>query len=80
MSAQILQAECTFCKGSGKAEKLMERTESGDWVENKMLSHELADAWIAQDQDAPIRWHDCDCPVCSGAGHYELEQFCCKIF
>ena len=76
----LIQTTCKFCNGSGKAETLMERTANGNWVPNTMLDHDLADAWIAKDRNAPIRWEDCQCPICAGAGEYELETTPCRIF
>ena len=80
MSAQIVQAACSYCGGSGRAETLMERSESGKWLPNVLLDHHLADAWIAADPNAPIRWEPCDCPICYGAGTYELEAVACRVF
>lgn len=79
MSGQVIQAPCRYCQGSGRAEQLLERTSDG-WAPNRMLPHDLADAWIAADRYAPIRWEDCDCPVCGGTGSYELETTPCRIF
>ena len=81
MSAQIISAPCSYCKGSGKAESLVEKTEFGGWVPNVTLGHELADAWIKDaGASAPIKWVSCDCPVCAGEGAYELEPFPCLVF
>lgn len=82
MAAQITMNICDFCHGSGKAERLMERTisDASYWVACHALSHEIADAWIATDPGAPIRWECCDCPKCSGHGKYEIENVACKIF
>lgn len=71
---------CGFCGGSGRAESLEERTQAGDWVPNTTLDHSIADAWIAQDAHAPIRWVDCACPKCGGAGEYTVEHSPCRIF
>lgn len=76
----LIQTTCKYCKGSGKAESLVERTANGDWVPNAMLDHTLADAWIAEDSHAPIRWDVCNCPICAGDGEYVLETTPCRIF
>jgi len=80
MGAQILQAVCSYCEGSGQVESLLERTNAGDWIPNTILNHDLADAWIAVDKCAPLRWETCECPICAGIGSYELETTPCRIF
>lgn len=76
----IVWATCSYCKGSGKAERLMEKSPDG-LVPSHLVSHELADAWIKQDGDrCPLVWEDCSCPKCDGKGNYEIEQVTCKIF
>jgi len=80
MGAQLVESTCSYCKGSGKAERLMEQNFTGDWVPNTILGHDIADAWIAEDNQAPIRWEDCECPICAGVGKYELETTPCRIF
>ena len=80
MSAQLTTTTCTYCKGSGIAEKLVERSFNGELVDNTMLDHSLADSWIASDRMAPIKWVDCACPVCDGIGEYMIELTPCKIF
>ena len=79
MAAQTFMAECRFCKGSGKAQSLMELSFNDEWVPNKQLPHELADALI-KDGCTILRWDDCDCPVCGGKGEYLLESVQCKVF
>lgn len=75
----ITTETCSYCKGSGQAERLEEKRESG-WHSNTMLSHDVAEAWIASDRDAPLRYVTCDCPKCDGFGHYAVEYVRCKIF
>lgn len=70
---------CSFCKGSGKAERLEERRQDG-WYPNTMLDHATADASIAADRWAPVRWVDCACPSCDGSGSVLVEHFTAKIF
>lgn len=79
MSAQVFMAQCRFCKGSGKAHSLMELSFNGDWVPNKILPHALADECIKIGCDI-LKWEDCDCPICNGAGEYLLESVACKVF
>jgi hypothetical protein len=74
------EATCVYCNGAGTAQTLMERTDSGEWVPNTMIDHAMADAWIAADVNAPVRWEECACPVCDGAGCYMIEFPRCKIF
>lgn len=79
MGASIVMNSCRFCKGGGEVQSLEERRELG-WHRNTMLPHWLADAWIAADRHAPLRWVDCDCPVCDGEGSYMVETVRAKIF
>jgi hypothetical protein len=79
MSAQVFKSTCRFCKGSGKAESLMEVDECGDWHANKTMPHQVADSLISSGITT-LRWEDCDCPICGGEGQYELEAIPCKIF
>jgi len=75
----LLNSACGFCKGHGHAQRLEERRSDG-WYANKTLDHALADAWIAADPCAPLRWSDVDCPSCDGSGSVLLEYVSCKIF
>lgn len=75
----IINEGCGFCKGSGKAERLEERRQDG-WLPNTMLDHAIADAWIAADRDAPLRWVDSKCPSCEGTGSVFIEYVQAKIF
>lgn len=75
----LKRVTCEFCKGNGKAQTLEEESFSGDWVPNTLIPHDLADKIIA-DGVLPLRWRDCDCPICDGAGSYDLEFPRCKIF
>lgn len=79
MGVGIALEPCGFCKGSGGAQRLEERREDG-WHANTMLAHWIADAWIKADKWAPIRWIDCDCPSCYGAGSVTVEYVRCKVF
>lgn len=71
---------CGYCRGRGKAEFLVERTSTGEWVDNFTLSHEIADEWIRLNGTVDLRWEPCPCPKCGGTGTVELEFFPCKIF
>ena len=71
---------CGLCRGSGLTERLEERDSNGNWHHNTMLQPGLADAWIAADANAPLRWHDVPCPSCDGAGKVVIEHVRCKIF
>jgi len=75
----IINEGCGFCKSSGKAQKLEERGQDG-WHANTTLDHALADAWIASDHNAPLRWIDCACPNCDGTGSVLIEYVQAKIF
>lgn len=80
MGAGIVLQTCSFCKGSGQAERLEERRELG-WSGNTMLPHWIADAWIKLEGDrAPIRWAGCECPSCDGDGSYSVEYVRVKVF
>ena len=80
MSATLITVQCSYCKGSGMVETLLERTHDGEWVPNRMIDHYLADCWIASDKLSPLKWETCACPICNGEGSYELESVPCKIF
>lgn len=75
----LITESCGFCKGSGAAQRLEELRNNG-WHRNTMLEHHVADAWIAADRFAPIRWTDCTCPSCDGAGSVLVEYVRCKVF
>ena len=47
---------CGYCRGRGKAEFLVERTSTGEWVDNFTLSHEIADEWIRLNGTVDLRW------------------------
>lgn len=70
---------CTFCRGSGVAERLEERTNAGNWVPNTQLAQSLWDAAV-QAMPAGLRLDETDCPRCDGRGEYEIESVTCKIF
>lgn len=75
----VINEACGFCGGHGKAQKLEERGQDG-WYPNRTLDHALADAWIASDCNAPLRWIDCSCPSCEGTGSVLVEYVQAKIF
>ena len=70
---------CPYCAGTKQAQQLLERGSNG-WYPNNMLDHALADQWIGTDSNAPLKWEDCDCPVCNGSGEVDIEHFTCKVF
>jgi RecJ-like exonuclease len=78
----LIVQQCSACRGDGHRDHLEERTAAGDWVAQDAngLSAELADAWIASDPFAPIRWVNAPCVSCNGSGSVELEFVTCKIF
>lgn len=81
----IRTVDCSFCKGSGEAQRLEEKAFDGSWVPNTAFnhsSHSDIDAMIASSPDFAnlLRWNDCTCPRCDGVGEYEVEYTACRIF
>lgn len=71
---------CQKCHGR-PLERLEERAADGSWHHNTDPAvAALADAWIASDPLAPLRWVPAPCPRCDGAGEYVVEFTPCKIF
>ena len=58
----------------------MEERRDAGWFKNTMLPHWIADAWIAADRFAPLRWVDAICPRCEGAGKLDVENVRAMIF
>jgi hypothetical protein len=75
----VYWVDCETCHGR-PIERLEERTADGEWQHNTMLDAAIADAWLAADPWAPIRWQEVPCPQCAGRGSYEVESTACRIF
>lgn len=87
----LTESTCSFCKGSGEAEKwdvavldppvslpdgdLLTRVMAGDCMED------VLGAISAGRYPGVIpQWYPVECPVCNGRGRYEVEHVAAKIF
>jgi len=83
----LTNERCSYCKGSGKAERF-EECVGGQW--RPLPASVFADLapWHRRDAmnqlavNAPtiVRWNDCACPQCDGVGSYMVEHVACKVF
>lgn len=78
---------CATCKGKGAMQRFEERV-GGNWRKVPASVFAYVAPWHRRDAmnalaaAAPefLRWADCSCPACDGAGEYLVEYVPCKIF
>lgn len=74
---------CSYCQGSGHAERWMTATVEGmnEVVRADSCDPDLVQAISAGRCDGVHpQWEETDCPACHGAGQREFESTPCRIF